>query len=167
MEITLRELAIQDEPMMAEWMQDEDIVKNFNVDFRSINKIDRIQFIENGSKTSNSIHRAIIDNSNEYLGTVSLKNIDSLSKRAEYAIVLRRKAIGKGVAKEATKEILRKAFVELELEEVFLTVLCTNRRAIMFYEKSGFIKQSNGSSCISHYSISKTNWVESLGKELK
>ncbi len=86
----------------------------------------------------NERHFAFIDN-NEYLGTISLKNISWKNKNAEYAIVTRKKAQGTGAARKATEEILKYAFQELELHKVYLNVLETNKKAQHFYEKCGFL----------------------------
>ena len=85
------------------------------------------------------IHYAIADEYDEYLGTISLKDVDLTDRKAEYAISLRRKAQGRGIATEATCEILRLAFEEYGLERVYLNVLSDNNRAIRLYERVGFV----------------------------
>ena len=55
-----------------------------------------------------------------------MKNIDLDNKKAEYAICVRKKAMGTGVAKEATLEILRIAFEEMGLNKVYLNVITEN-----------------------------------------
>ncbi len=131
--IELRNIVDSDVEKMLEWMHDDDINACFVKDFASMDKQDVVKFI-NG-KNENDIHLAISEQG-EYLGTVSLKNIDGVS--AEYAIALRQKCIGKGVAKHATMLILHKAFYELSLEKVYLNVLEQNERAQRFYKKMGF-----------------------------
>ena len=42
------------------------------------------------------------DQDDEYLGTISLKNIDLKNKNAEYAISTRKKARGTGANQQAT-----------------------------------------------------------------
>ena len=86
-----------------------------------------------------SIHYAITDENDEYMGTISLKDINLDANNAEYAISLRRCAQGKGIGKSATIEILRIAFEEIGLEKVYLNVLSDNKRAIGMYEKIGFV----------------------------
>ncbi|KPI56318.1 hypothetical protein KW94_01370 [Clostridioides difficile] len=134
----IRRLDIRDIDLMLEWMKDDDINKNFKINFNDMDKNKIEEFVLN-SYTNGSIHMAIVDDSDEYLGTVSLKNIDYINKNAEYAIVLRKKAIGKSVAKVGTEEILKIAFGNLNLKKVYLNVYSHNERAIRFYEKMGFI----------------------------
>lgn len=133
----LRQLKVEDTEGIMEWMEDPSINCYYRFDAKSITYEKVIDFIEN-SFTDKCRHYAIVDINDEYLGTISLKDIDLINKNAEYAIALRKKAIGSGIAKSATVEILQIAFVNLNLNKVFLNVLSDNHRAIHFYEKMGF-----------------------------
>lgn len=140
--IQLRQLLEKDVNGMLEWMHDPDIQNNFRATLQDMGKEDALQFIKRAECTpvaGKSIHYAIVNADDEYLGTISLKNVDLKSKNAEYAISLRKKAQGLGIATEATREILRKAFDDFGLERVYLNVLSENKRAIHLYEKCGFV----------------------------
>ena len=78
------------------------------------------------------------DDTDEYLGTISLKEISLEHHSAEMAISLRKKAQGHGVATEAIRLLLKKGFNELGLHRICLTVLADNIAAIKLYEKCGF-----------------------------
>ena len=112
----LRRLKEKDATGMLEWMHDPEFQKNFQIDMINRRMEDIIEFI-NQSQTDRiegqSIHYAIVDEEDEYLGTISLKDIDLLARKAEYAISLRKMAQGKGIATEATRELLRIAFDKL------------------------------------------------------
>ena len=81
---------------------------------------------------------AIADDENRYMGTVSLKNIDSKYSCAEFAITIRKCAMGKGFSKFAILKIVEIAFEELGLQTVYLNVYSENMKAIKCYEKCGF-----------------------------
>ena len=133
--IYLRQLTEQDAEGMLEWMHDKELCGSFRFDGSKCTIETAKRFILS-SMTGQNKHYAITDDTNEYLGTISLKNIDNI--QAEYAIALRRKAAGTGIAGSATKEVLCIAFEELKLERVYLNVFADNIRAIKLYEKAGF-----------------------------
>ena len=140
--MNLRKLELKDAIGMLEWMHDAEIQKCFRFNTEDKNLDDVIKFIQSAEIrpiNGKSVHFAIVDERDEYLGTISLKEIDAVAKNAEYAISLRKCAQGKGVGTRATREILRIAFEEFALEKVYLNVLADNETAIRLYEKIGFI----------------------------
>ena len=105
----IRKLEKKDTLNMFNWMHDIETVKYFNIDFSKKTIEDCEKFIEN-SFTDTNINFAIVDDNDNYLGTITLKNIDKQNKNAEYAIVVDSKYHGKGVSNFATKEILKYAY---------------------------------------------------------
>jgi diamine N-acetyltransferase len=138
MTIQLRKLESKDIPGILEWMKDENINCFFRFDSGKVSEESVALFIQSTQDTSESLHLAIVDEMDEYLGTISLKEIDHVAKNAEYAISTRTCAHGTGVALQATREILRIAFEELHLHRIYLNVLEENSRANRFYQKCGF-----------------------------
>ena len=137
----LRELKEKDAEHMLEWMCDSEITQMFQFNVANID-IKRIHdFINDSMSNKTTRHYAIVDDKDEYMGTISLKDIDEKAKKAEYAIVLRKCAQGKGLAKKATIELLTLAFQELGLQRVYLNVFSTNTHAIRFYRNLGFIQE--------------------------
>ena len=136
MRIHLRALQEKDAPFMLEWMQEPSIACFFRFDASKMTAESCRAFIENANKDENSRHYAIADENDEYLGTISLKDIDGVS--AEYAVSTRKAAHGTGAAMQATRQLIDIAFNELKLERVFLNVLTENLRANAFYKKAGF-----------------------------
>jgi diamine N-acetyltransferase len=134
----LRTLEDKDAIHMLEWMKDKKVNKYFRFDPETISLDTVMKFIKSSINVAGSYHFAIVDENDEYLGTVSLKDIDQSAKNGEYAIALRTKAQGHGTGKFATEAILEFAFKELELERVYLNVLSDNIHAIDFYQKIGF-----------------------------
>lgn len=137
----LRKLNKKDAPFMLEWMHDSDVTYYLRNDFANMRLEDCELFIKKSESDLNNIHYAVCNNMDEYMGTISLKNINKRDATAEYAVSFRKCSIGKGLAKEATKEILRIAFDDLQLNRIYLDVLCDNKRALRFYAKIGFIKE--------------------------
>ena len=142
--IVLRQLSEKDAPLMLEWMHDYDTQKSFqkymlNVTLEDARRFCREAKLNGKPKQGENMHLAVVNDGDEYLGTVSLKNINLEYHSAELAISLRKKARGQGVAKEAVELLLKKGFEEIGLHRVYLTVLADNIAAIKLYEKCGFI----------------------------
>lgn len=134
----LRKLKIEDAPLMFEWMHDDSVVHNLYTDFASKTIEDCMQFIESSWKSDDALNLAIVSDSDEYMGTVSLKYINRVSKDAEFAITVRKIAMGKGYSQYAMTEIIRIAFDQLKLNTVYWCVSKKNLRAMRFYEKMGY-----------------------------
>lgn len=134
----LRELRIEDAPLMLEWMHDEDVVRFLYTDFSKKNMDDCYSFIKNSKINKESINLAISDDNDEYMGTVSLKHIDTIKRSAEFAITVRTCAMGKGYAREAMELMLKTGFEKYNLEFLFWCVSPDNKRAVRFYEKNGY-----------------------------
>lgn len=136
----LRALSKEDAPSMLEWMHDPSVRGFLAAPFESFKLEDCLRFIDYAVRDKESLHLAITgEGTGEYLGTISLKNVDFKNGRAEYAIATRAKVHGTGIAAKATQDILRVAFDVLGLNSVYLNVRQDNLRAIRFYEKMGFV----------------------------
>ena len=136
----LRELEEKDVDRMLSWMHSKESKEIFAKDFNRYTREDVTKFAKS-KNTDENVNYACVNDDDEYLGTVSLKNIDYENSNAEYAISFMKEAQGTGAALFATFEILEKAFNELKLNKVYLDVLKTNKRAIAFYKKVGFIQE--------------------------
>lgn len=137
--MVLRELKMKDAEYMLEWMHDENVYSCLGKDFSSMTIEDCQKFIqESVENPGNGRNFAIVDENDEYMGTISLKNIEWEEKRAEYAISCRTKAMGKGFAKAASEELFQFAAKELGLVLIYLYVRESNVRAQKLYDKVGF-----------------------------
>lgn len=139
--ISLRELKREDVTGMLEWMHDPEVQKGLRMNAAEKTEEDALKFIAEAltePTNGGDVHFAIVDEKDKYKGTISLKNFNFESRNAEYAICLRRNAQHRGIATQATRELLRLAFEEYKLEKVYLNVLAQNVKAIQMYEKVGF-----------------------------
>ena len=136
----LRKLQLKDAEFMLEWMHSKNVVEMLAQNFENKTLEDCKQFIVSANEDEGTfLHRAICNDEDEYLGTVSLKHINMQDRNAEYAISMREKAMGTGASLYGTEEILKYAFNELHLEKVYLNVISENVRAKKFYAKAGFL----------------------------
>lgn len=132
----LRKLRLSDADLMLEWMHDRSVVKDLHGDFMSKSLADCEKFIRNAQDDSQNLHLAIVDDQDQYMGTVSLKNIRK--ETAEFAITVRKAAIGKGYSRYGMDEILRMGLEKLGLQTIYWCVDPKNTRAIRFYEKQKY-----------------------------
>lgn len=132
----LRKLELKDAPLMLSWMHNDEVTEMLRSDFASKTLEDCIAFIRSSWEDKNNLHLAVSSDYDEYMGTVSLKNIEDGS--AEFAITVRAEAMGRGYSWFGMEEIIRKAFYELGLESVYWCVSRNNIRAVRFYDKHNF-----------------------------
>ena len=136
--MNLRKLELKDAPLMLEWMHDPDVVQNMQADFAHKTLSDCENFIRISQTDDKNLHLAVVDDNNTYMGTVSLKNIEN--DVAEFAITVRKNAMGKGFSKYAMSEIIRIGLEELNLKSVYWCVSPENKRAVKFYDKNGYMR---------------------------
>jgi len=139
----LRRLEEKDAPLMLEWMHDEAVVRDMRTDFARKTLEDCISFIRASADTAKHLHLAIADDNDEYMGTVSLKNI--ADGAAEFGITVRRCAMGRGFSFFGMRRVLAMGFEELGLERIYWCVSRNNTRACRFYDKHGFPEETESS----------------------
>jgi UDP-4-amino-4,6-dideoxy-N-acetyl-beta-L-altrosamine N-acetyltransferase len=103
----------------------------------------RKKYLSTPSEMKN-IHYIILSGDKIPVGVVSLKNLHFVNRRAEFSIFIGEDEYrGKGYGKCATIEILKFAFVKLNLNKVFLEVYEFNKNAVELYKKIGFNIEGN------------------------
>lgn len=134
----LRDLELKDAPLMLEWMHDPSVVEKLRGHFAEKKIEDCEAFIKTTEDKSKDIHLAIVSDEDDYMGTVSLKSIDRENNSAEFAITVRKAAMGRGYSWFGMEEIIRLAFEKYGLENVYWCVSRANERAVRFYDKHNF-----------------------------
>lgn len=136
--MNLRQLEIKDAPLMLEWMHDVSVTRDLSPAFAKKTLADCVRFIEASQDAAIDLHLAIVSESDEYMGTVSLKHIDRAAGNAELAITIRKIAMSRGYSWFGMTEIIKKAFEEFGLTSVYWCVSRNNHRAVRFYDKHWF-----------------------------
>lgn len=136
--MNVRPLKMVDAPLMLEWMHDPDCVENLQGNFASKTICDCENFIASTETDQQNLHMAIVDDTDTYMGTVSLKHIDREKGSAEFAIAIRSCAMGKGISQYGMRKIIEIGLNELGLDMVFWCVSPVNKRAVRFYDKNGY-----------------------------
>lgn len=139
----LRKLRPDDAPLMYEWMHDKSVVQDLKTDFSQKSIQDCQKFIAAAQDETKDLHLAIVDDADQYMGTVSLKHIDHINGIAEFAITVRKSAMGRGFAQWGMREILDLGFRQLGLKTIVWCVSPLNKRACRFYEKNGYVQTTD------------------------
>lgn len=132
----LRKLELKDAPLMLEWMHDKSVVENLRTNFLEKTESDCAKFIKSSWEDKENWNVAIVDDTDTYMGTISLKNIKG--NTAEFGITIRKCAMGKGYSLEAMKQVLKFGFEEKGIDKIYWCVSKENKRALRFYDKNGF-----------------------------
>ena len=144
MEIRIRPLVEEDAYTSVKWRNDPDVFKyTGNTYDHEITIESELDWIRRVMNNPNDYRCAIIAD-NTYVGNIYLTDIDGVS--AHYHIFIGNKDYwGKGVAKEASKQIIDYAFGSLGLKRIILRVRKDNVRAIRLYHSLGFSITENDS----------------------
>jgi len=141
MEIYIRPLQIEDALTSYKWRNDPDIWKfTGSKPDRKITPDIELDWIRKVMKEENSKRFAIcLKRNDKYIGNVQLTNIED--GVAEFHIFIgEKKHWGKGIATQATNQILKIVNYKLNLNEVYLFVKPENIAAVKVYQKIGFKK---------------------------
>lgn len=131
----MRNLEEKDAPFMLEWMHDESVVEFLSANFAAKTIDDCKAFIQSAC-TETDVNMAVVDDNDEYMGTVSLKHIQN--QTAEFAITFRKCAMGKGYSTYGIRSIIEYGLEELGLDSIYWCVSPDNARAVRFYDKNGY-----------------------------
>lgn len=134
----IRKLEIKDASDMLKWMHDDNVIHYMKANFKEKTIEDCKEFI-NSSISEENINFAVANDNDEYMGTVSLKNIKK-DTCAELAIIMTQNAMGKGFSTFGIHEIIKYGFKNLNLKYIYWYVSKENIRAIKFYDKNKFPK---------------------------
>ena len=99
------------------------------------------QWLKNWSERTDGVFFVVAAADDDHvLGYVQLANMDVMHGRGDLGICLDPAVHGHGVA-DQTMELLQNYVIQVfGLRKFLLHVLCSNLRAIVFYEKQGFIR---------------------------
>ncbi len=76
-----------------------------------------------------------------YIGHISVKNIDWVIPRGEIAYIISEEYEGKGIMTEALTVIIKFSFENLSMNRLFLRVMTNNNRSYELAERCGFSRE--------------------------
>jgi len=138
--ISIRKFSEQDVPKKVQWINDPRNNRYLHYDLPLEEGKTLQWFLRNKDRTDR--YDAVIEMDGEPVGVIGLLSIDPVNRKAEYYITLgEEKALGKGVAAEASRLLLTYAFEELKLSRVYLYTETENDSAQRLFERVGFRRE--------------------------
>ena len=144
MEVQLRNLKKKDAETSWKWRNDPEVWKLTGRRFTGVvtKKIEEEWILKNENSNESKRFAICVNADRKYIGNVQLTNI--LNNKAIFHIFIGDKEFwGKGVAKKATKLMLKYGFNKLNLDDISLTVDKDNKAAIVVYKRNGFNEDVN------------------------
>jgi RimJ/RimL family protein N-acetyltransferase len=145
--INLRELAMDDATTMVNLMDYEIAIYLFEVPYpyRIDDALNFIKSSYNGFRLRKAItfgieYKNILESKLLLVGSIGIKDIDYVNKKANIGYWIGKQYQGKGIATECVKLVVKYAFDILKLEEISAYVFPDNNPSIRVLEKNWFVK---------------------------
>ena len=139
MKASLRPLEIGDLESVLKWVNDPEVIGNFQNFKMPISREDEKKYLEGLLASGNDKVFSIEAPNGEYIGQVGIHQIHWPSRNGRIALIIGNKEHwGEGYGQGALREILRLSFEQYNLHKVWLVVWEENQKARHIYEKAGF-----------------------------
>jgi diamine N-acetyltransferase len=138
--VELTSLRSEDSALLFEWINDRSLVE-LSAPFRPVSQIEHERWFSQ-IRERTDVRIFAIREDGRLVGTCQLHSIHPVHRSAELQIRIGAgDARGRGVGREALRQLLRHGFDELDLHRIYLHVFATNERAIRAYEDVGFRRE--------------------------
>lgn len=137
--LRFRPMTEDDTDLILKWRNSDAVKSNF-LYRKDITRDQHLERFYTKVRSGEVIQFIIIDKDmDEPIGSVYLRDVDTVRKRAEYGIFIGEdNARGKGFGSETASRIVDFFFNELKLDLLYLRVLTGNKIAINSYKSAGF-----------------------------
>lgn len=163
MKVNIRPLQEQDAYTSVQWRNDPEVFKYTGNTYDHVIKIDtELEWIRRVIANPKDYRCAILVDG-VYVGNIYLTDIEDGC--ATYHIFIGDKNYwGKGIAREASRQIIDYGFNELHLDKIVLEVRKLNERAVKLYKSIGFTPTGNDEEWI-HMAICKESFMNKTSAE--
>lgn len=138
--VTLAALEKEDMPIVAKWINDEEI--NYYNGSRFPSSLDeQYSWFEKIKNDKTKKKLVIYTKADKKAGMVTLFNIDHRNQKAEIGVYISVEYQGKGLAKESLMLLVNYAFQELNMHKIYASILSFNTASIKLFESVGFKRE--------------------------
>ena len=140
--LQLQPLQPQHQNLFIPWVLDPEVTQYSQTKFVEFKTEQQaIQWFQNILKETDTLNLGIFYNNN-CVGYAGLTSISKINQSAEYFIFIGdKKAWGKGIATQVTKQIVDIGFNDYKLNRIMLTVSEPNIAGLKAYTKAGFVTE--------------------------
>tara|TARA_B100001287_G_C22518104_1_gene451438 strand:+ start:154 stop:651 length:498 start_codon:yes stop_codon:yes gene_type:complete len=138
--ILIRELQVKDVTLdYIEWFNNPAVIRFSDNQYRKFSIEAQREYVKNCELSQNAYLYAIFSDQ-KLIGNIKLSNISTFHRRAEISYVIGNQDYwGKGIAKVAISEIIKKAKLDFNLYKLFAGVASENISSIRVLEKNDFV----------------------------
>ena len=141
-DIYLRLINEEDTDNIIRWRNSDFVRRNF-IYQKPFSRQGHEQWMKTMIDTGKVVQFIIYTRKGRPVGSVYLRDIDRVHKKAEYGVFIGEKdALGQGYGTQAAELMIHYAFEHLKLHKLMLRVLADNKQACRSYEKAGFVQEA-------------------------
>lgn len=127
--IHLRPIEMNDLDLLMEWVNDPEVVGNFNDLGKIITREEEQKYLQRIVASDKDQLYAIETADGNYVGNIGLHDIDQVRKSARFGLIIGKKQYwGQGYAQSAIQALLEVAFQQQRLQIVWGKFLTTNEK---------------------------------------
>jgi len=162
--LLLRKIQVEDIPSLVKYADNKKIsdhIINIPYPYREPDAAMRISYVHQGfvAKTR-YVFAIILKKQEEFIGEISL-HLDRANEIAELGYWIGEPFWNRGIATEATEEILKFGFEQLNLKAIYATCNIHNKASWKVLLNNGMVKNRMTGNIV-HYSISKEAYTKSI-----
>ena len=140
MAIKLRPLGSRDLGHIMTWVNDPEVVKNFQNFDKKFSRQDEIKYVNKILKSRSDFAFSVFDGP-DYIGQCGIHQISWQNKLGRISLIIKREHWNKGYAQRILPLLVKYAFKKLKLHKVWLMYWKENTKAGHLYSKLGFKKE--------------------------
>ena len=141
--ISLRNLAEEDVPIMTQWINDPGVSRYLQVELPVTEEYERAWVQDINASQNDQVFGIIEKSTNTYIGNVGIHDIKKESGVATVGIFIGNKSKqGKGYGREAIELVTDFAFDQLRIQKLQAPIFLFNQRSIAIFEKAGFLREA-------------------------